>query len=266
MKKSILIITTINDTSLPLFLTQEIRDSIDVRFCFFHEPVTSLLDALTSQSYTFIYIRDPFNAPFDANDIRKKIESILTNQGRGIMIDNITASEDIFLEDKWIQYQRFSAFMPETALLKRRDSFTPGTLLAKKRISSRAKGIIFNPEGLPSVLQNNYILQKKVSIEKEYRVYIIMGEIIPTVSLKNPHRERERCIVYGTEKISEPLLFFTKDILIKNQFDFIGLDIVMSKRKYFLLEVNRSCQFMSYFKHTGNNLAETLVKKLLKDR
>jgi hypothetical protein len=82
MKKSILIITTLNDTSLPLFFTREIRDFINVHFCFFHESTTSLLNALTSQSYTFIYIRDPFNAPFDVNDIRKKIESILANQGQ----------------------------------------------------------------------------------------------------------------------------------------------------------------------------------------
>lgn len=264
--RTLLIITTINDLSIPLFLTYEIRNKIGVDFCFFHENTKTIQENLKSNKYNYIYIRDPFNYTFNAKDIERKVNTILANAKNSYIVDNIKSLEDIYFEDKWKQYQLFAQFMPKTAILEKLEDVGKQDLIAKKRISSRAKGIVFHSKSLAGKNLSNYIIQKKVEIIKEYRVYVIFDKIIERAALKRSKTKDSKVAIYDSEKLSPPMIDFVKKIINKNKFDFIGLDIAKSKEKSYLLEINRSCLFNGYFRNTGINLAETFVNGLLKKK
>lgn len=258
-----LIITTVNDLSLPLFLTQKIQKKLKIDFCFFHENTREIKEKLTSNKYNYIYIRDPFNDIFDKKNIEEKLNIIIRNQKDSNIVDNLKKIGDIYLEDKWRQYQLFSEFMPKTKILKNIKDVDNTSFIAKKRISSRARGIVFDSKDLIDNKLSDYIVQNKIKIDKEYRIYVIFNEIVKEGMIKSSKTENSRVRIIGAEKISSKMADFVKNIIKKNKFDFIGLDIVQSGDSLYLLEINRSCLFNGYFRITGINLAEMFVDKLL---
>jgi len=70
--KKLLIVTTINDLSVPLFLVNKILTLVDVHFCFFHEEIKIIKNQVKSNEYNFIYIRDPFTFVYNKNDLDSK--------------------------------------------------------------------------------------------------------------------------------------------------------------------------------------------------
>jgi len=264
--KKMLIITTIEDLSIPMFLTQKIQKKLKIDFCFFHENTKEIKEKLTFSNYNYIYIRDPFNYVFDKNNIEEKFNVILSNRKNSYIVDNLKILDDIYFEDKWKQYQVFGEFMPKTRILTNIQDVDNSNLIVKKRISSRAKGIIFNSKDLISNNLSDYIVQRKIKIDKEYRVYVIFNEIIKKASLKSSKTQDSRVKIIGSEKLSATVIDFVKNITKKNKFDFIGLDIAKSGNNLYLLEINRSCLFNGYFSNNQINLAETFIDKLLKKK
>jgi len=179
------------------------------------------------------------------------------------LVDSISSNKDIYFEDKLLQYTQFGEFMPKTKLLSNMDNKIEKDYIIKKRISSRSSGIFFNKKDLLGKCFDDYIVQEKILIEKEYRVYCIFDEILEDVSIKQSKTEFVKTDVVGAEKINLKLKKFVKRIIAKNKFDLIGLDIAFSQGKYFLIEINRSPQFKAFFTQTGINLAESFIKKLL---
>lgn len=260
--QKILIITTVADLSVPLFLTQAIADKIRPDFFFFHESTGALKEKLTANQYQYIYIRDPFNYSFNEPDIKEKIEVILNNRGDTYLVDNIESLDDVYFEDKWHQYQLFSEFMPKTEILENTKDADRENIIVKKRISSRARGIVFGSGKLAGRNPADYIIQEKINIEKEYRIYVIFNDILENASIKNSKTRSSKVSISGVEKISDAVKEFTQMIIKLNKFDFIGLDIAQAGEKLYLLEINRSCLFNGYFKSTKVNLAEIFVDKL----
>lgn len=261
--KKMLIITTVNDLAVPLFLVQRIQKKLQIDFCFFHETTNIIKEKIISNNYRYIYIRDPFNYVFDKDNIKEKFDIIMSNSKNGHIIDNLSELNDIYLEDKWKQYQLFSKFMPKTRVLTSSEEADDDNFITKKRISSRAKGIVFNSKGLKNDNLSDYIIQNKIKIEKEYRIYVIFNEILEEALLKRPKTQSSRVKVIGREKLPATIIDFVKNIIKKNKFDFIGLDIAKQGDNLYLLEVNRSCLFNGYFSTTGINLAELFIDKLL---
>lgn len=256
--KKLLIITTINDLSIPLFLTPQVKERISVDIFFYKQ------DFKIDQFYDYIYFRDPFtDEEFNLPELEEKVGKILVQNNKSYIIDSIKSFADILFEDKWVQYQLFSKFMPSTELLTNREKVDDPQYITKKRISSRAKGIVFNQSGLQGDL-SSYVIQKKLEIKKEYRIYVIFGEIIKTAALKTPKTESSKTKVYDVQEISPALEEFVQQVTKQNKFDFIGLDIAETNKGYFLLEVNRSCLFNKYFSETNINLATVFIDKLLK--
>ncbi len=262
--KKMLIISTIKDLSIPLFLTQKIQKKINVDFCFFHESTDEIKKKLVANNYNYIYIRDPFNYVYDKGNIEEKFNVILNNRKKSYLVDNLKILDDIYFEDKWKQYQLFEEFMPKTKLLTNTKDVDNSRLITKQRISSRAKGIVFNSKDMVSDNLSDYIIQKKIKIDEEYRVYVIFNKIIKEASLKSPKTQHSKVKVIGYKKISTKITNFVNNIIKQNKFDFIGLDIAKSKNNLYLLEVNRSCLFNGYFSNNQINLAETFIDKLLK--
>lgn len=259
--KKMLIITSVNDLSIPLFLTQNIQKNIDVDFYFFYEGVDDLKKKMLSNEYNYIYIGYAFREI--AGDILEDLFSaVLDCAKNAYIIDGLQDIEDLYFEDKWKQYQIFSEFMPETALLKDITDADKSEHITKERISGRAEGVYFNSENLDKDSLEKYIYQKMIDVEKEYRIYVICDEIIDTATIKSPKTLNSKVKVIGTEKISPAIKKFVEKIIKKNTFDFIGLDIAKAENDLFLIEVNRACLFNAHFKYTGVNLAETLIDKI----
>jgi len=92
--------------------------------------------------YKIVYFRDPFN---DANyqPDENAINSLIGRFSQARSIDGIRTFGDIYsFEDKWNQAQIYGELGPKT-FLPSVCEFVPGRMLAKKRISQRAKDILF---------------------------------------------------------------------------------------------------------------------------
>lgn len=265
--KKLLIITTINDLSIPLFLVNEVSNLIDVKFCFFHESLSIIKNKIESTNFDCIYIRDPFTGPYNENDLKNKLNFIINNSPKTYLIDNVKSPEDVYFEDKWFQYRIFSRYMLPTYLLSDlEDNKKNLNYIIKKRISSRSKGIVFNKEAIPEKNVNDYIIQEKIDIEKEYRVYVIFNEIIETVGIKSSKTDNSKAKVINAEKINRRLKEFVQKIIVNNKFDLLGLDVALAQDQYYLIEINRSPQFIKFYTQTQINIAEFFVKKLLEKR
>jgi glutathione synthase/RimK-type ligase-like ATP-grasp enzyme len=193
----------------------------------------------------------------------KKKMALFPGEGeKRYKIDSITSMDDILLEDKWKQYELFSSFMPKTELLQQITDADKPNHITKKRISSRSTGIFFQSKDLIEE-PSSYIIQEKVEIMVEYRVYMIFGEIMPMVALKSSKTPHKKVAIYKTEHISDSLREFTYQLGERIPFDVVGLDVAKTKEGYTLIELNRSCLFDAYFTFTGINLAEVFVNKLL---
>lgn len=262
--KKILFCITYNDYSPPYFLNADIKSKIKPEFLLYEDSNEYIEKYLKSNEFDYIYLRTPFvdENLNDISEIKGKIKIILDNRKGAYIVDNIKTVDDVLFEDKWRQYELLSEFMPETRVM------TDGRIdfnkkLLKLKISSRGKGVFFEvPEGID---YNDYIVQDRVDIENEYRIYSIFDEIVEVVEIKSSKTETAKFKVMGTENISDELYRFVKNIKDKVNFDFAGYDVVRDKEgKYHLLEINMSCLFGAFYRETKINLAERFIGELIK--
>lgn len=264
-KNRILIVTTKDDISLSLFYAPEAAKLIEPYHIFYDSPDGDI-QAILKQDFQFIYFRDPFNDVNLPKIIAKKtFATINNNYPDAYIVDGLTAFEDLFFEDKWKQYVMFRQFMPTTKILQSPETLNFEAGYVKKRISSRSKGIIFNRKSFPSDYNpKDYIYQKKLNIKKEYRVFLIGQEIVLPLALKSPKTPSNSVRVIGYEDTIPPeVAAIAKRVYKTTKFDFMGLDIAHTDKKFYLLEVNRSCQFEGYGRVSPVNLAAFFNKYLL---
>lgn len=263
--KKLLIITTIHDLSIPLFLVHDVISCIAVEFIFFHESIEVIKNKIESSKFDYMYIRDPFTCPYQENDLNNKLKFIIDHKNTSYLIDNIDSIKDVYFEDKLLQYKLLSNFMKKTKIFSEYNNEFDPNYIIKKRISSRGKGIIFNKSDVPKKYSSDYIIQERIPIDKEYRVYVICNEIVDTVSIKSSKTQTTKIKIIHTEEINSELKKFVQKVIVNNKFDLIGLDIAFSQGKYYLIEINRSPQFTAFYTQTETNLAELFVKRLLKN-
>ena len=261
--KKILILTNITDLSIPLYLTQSIQKKIVIDFYFFCEGADGLKYKMMKNKYDYIYIGYPFRET-TRESLGQILDTIIEHKKSALIVDNIKNIDDLYFEDKWLQYKLFSKFMPSTKLLKNiNDADMPG-YITKERISGRAEGVYFNSKELDANNVAKYIFQEAINIKKEYRVYVVCDEIMKIATIKSPKTETTKVSVVGSEEISEDINVFMQKIIATSTFDFVGIDIARGVNgKLYLIEINRACLFNGYFKQTGINLAEILIDKII---
>lgn len=264
--KKLLIITTVNDGSLPLFFLGSIGKKIFLEVCLISDSRQYLLDKISSRSWDYIYLRDPFtDTRVKPTEIVRKIKMILESKGKAYMVDRLENPEDVFFEDKWKQYELLGDLMPNTAISDNAKGLE-GNLIFKKRISSRGRGVCFERADIRGDL-SEYIAQEKLLIQKEYRVIVLFGKVVEMVEEKSPKSQQGKVKVLSAQPISEALLDFSKRVAERLKFDFVGMDVAeIASGEYRLLEVNRSCLFSGFYKFTGINLADKFVDGLLKKK
>jgi len=260
----ILICLTYQDRSAPLWFTGDIKKRAQVDFLLYEESAAYVEEYLKSEDYDYIYLRYPFNgAGLSISDVKARLDLIIKNKKKAYLVDNLKNVDDVFFEDKWRQYQSLSDFIPETKVLQADSQIDFAKYLIKKRISTRGEQVLFK---LPNdIIHEDYIVQKIINVEKEFRVYSIFNKIIDQVVIRSPKTSQTKIKVLRVEKIAKDLHDYTAQIDEKLNYDFTGYDIALDKNnKYYLIEVNRSCLFGGVYKNTKVNLAEKFVDELLK--
>lgn len=218
-----------------------------------------------SDQFDYIYLRDPFNHPnYDKEQTKMTVDNLTSRYNSAYWVDKAKSYEDLLFEDKWRQYQLFKETMPPTSLLDR--LLAEGKII-KKRISARAIGIYFRQSDLPPGHEpNDYIVQPRIDIERELRVYMIGNKIIkPAVYKTSKTPDSKVKIADVANELPAEVTRICESVYVIAGLDFAGLDIAQTPDGCYLLEVNRSCQFKGYQHLTGVNLAVELNKYLVKN-
>lgn len=274
-------ITTKNDLSLDYFVSAAAKYGIQITTLFYKSGEEAISKALYEHMYQFIYFRDPFNEDnYDEVQIRAVVDRIVERYPGAQYIDRAWTFDDLMIEDKWRQYELLSEYMPPTTLLSNEEDFAEGIHIAKERImtsgrssvmakerrSSRAKGVFFRSVDLDET--KHYIIQKRLTIVKEYRVYGIHGVILELAGIRSSKSSTTTVKTIAVEPLPSDLLLFAEGVYRKlPSLQFVGFDIaVTDSGSLVLLEVNRSCQFVGYNKKSGSNLADEFLKGLINEK
>jgi glutathione synthase/RimK-type ligase-like ATP-grasp enzyme len=254
--QKILIATTRRDISLDYFLDTR------VSCVYFDDDFAGFEATLSENQFDVVYIRDPFNNPDDSYaDLKERLDLIVSSQPKAYYVDQANDIDKIYLEDKWNQYLVMKQFMPKTVIAQP-DYFIEGKHIAKKRISSRSRDIIFLATDVP--IQENWIIQEMVPLEEELRVYAVNGTILREASIKMSKTAEKKTKVIGTRQLSEAEYNFVETILKGlPELDLVGLDIAVSKDQLSLIEVNRAPQFKRYNKIIGKNIVADFFNQLV---
>lgn len=207
----------------------------------------TLKDKAPIKDYGAVYFRDPFNDSTLNLDI-VALDNLITQFSAARSIDGIRSYDDmITFEDKWNQAQKYSDFTPKTYLPSQIE-FIKGQHLAKKRISQRAKDILFELDGR---LDDQWIIQELLDIKEELRVYAVFSQVIPQATIK-ASKINGKVKVIGARELNAKEIEFCSRIAEKSGLDFIGIDLaVLEGSDLRLIEVNRSPQFKRFVELYG---------------
>lgn len=262
MKRSrLLVVTTTEDISLPLFFSHTIQKQYIIHVILINSFLEDT-DYLSDISTDYLYIRDVFNDnKLNTELMADRFNEVVNNISYKKSIDSIKKLPDILIEDKWIQYQQFKKYMPLTWLESNKSKYSEvNDIIIKKRISSRSKDIYFNTQGIEESQLRNFIFQEKIIPVKEYRINCIRKRIMPDILVKSNKALTGKTKVIGCEKISNRLENYAAQIIENTSLDLAGLDILEDiTGKYYLLEINRSPQILNFYKQTAVNLFEELL-------
>lgn len=261
--KKILIVTTNKDSSLPNLRAAALRMDFQVEAVYYDDPLNELTLVAENTQFDYVYFRDPFNVGTFATDvIRRAVAKIYQLQPTAQYIDNTKTYDDILIEDKWLQYQRLSQFMPHTELLLAAEQFKDGRHIAKERLSSRARGIVFTKAAIkPSA---DYVIQELQDVQCEYRVYGVHDRIVPMAALRSSKTADSKVKLTSVERLPDHLQNFAETVYHQlPELQLIGLDIIETvSGQVYLIEVNRSCQFSRYQQESGTNVAQLFFEGL----
>lgn len=219
-------------------------------------------------AYETVYIRSHFAKPSTLPQVFKTEIETIVSQVRELnlqvrFIDAMDTVESIVkFEDKWHQYELFSATMPHTELFNSGSEESNFTVpIYKNRLSSRGRGVTWDKnEALDS--DGNWIIQESLDIAEELRVYALFNEIYPVAAVRQSKTDTQGVKVIDSRELGEDELLFAKKVSeCAPHLDIIGLDIVRTTEgRLFLLEVNRSPGFAKFQDVTDVNLADILYQ------
>lgn len=260
-KPRLLVVVPDSDLSIELFFTDNCRARMDIESIPYKEAMFS-----ADRDWDFIYIRGSgFQSELEDKEVINSLEHILQNKGKAYMVDGLHTFSDLLLEDKWRQFKIFADVMPTTKVIDSFETINIENLIIKKRISGRSRDIHFDLASLPEdAMPRDYIIQERLNIQIEYRVFMIGGQIILPLEIKSSKTETNKNKVIGTEKTaSKEIKDICRLVSDRLKYDLVGLDIVKVGDQFYLLEANRSPMFVNYLKLSSKNLAESLIDYLL---
>lgn len=219
--------------------------------------------------YKSIYVRSHFSTvELQPQNFRDTITAIVC-QARSLnpnihVIDGMDTVEKIVgFEDKWNQYQIYSDFMPQTRVLNTHIDSNNHKFIYKKRLSSRGLGVTTNLSEVTGLV-NEWIVQEKLDIDEEVRIYVIRGKVYPMGAVRSSMTTNQKTISVNARELNNDEISFASAIGQRsNELDMIGLDVARtSDGTLQLMEANRSPGFGAFAELTGVNLADVLYDDL----
>jgi glutathione synthase/RimK-type ligase-like ATP-grasp enzyme len=216
--------------------------------------------------YDTIYIRSHFGQPSALpQNFRTEIDILVSlakqeNPDIQCIDDADTIDKIVACEDKWIQYQTYSKFMPRTQLLDNEsNSSNFDRPIYKNRLSSRGNGVTWDIEKVTGPRQD-WIIQESIDIAEELRIYVIRGTVYPIGAVRQSMTSERHAQAVDSRRLTQDEIDFSSEISKLNEnMDFVGLDIARtSDGKLRLMEANRSPGFAAFEKLTNVNLASLL--------
>ena len=254
--KRLLVVTTPADLSLELLVGAAASLGMQAKVIFFGESAQDP----ARQRFDIVYVRDPFNTRnYDLYSIQQLLEMLARTQSDAYFVDHTKTWQDVLFEDKWLQYKRLGQFMPATEILAERTQFEPGRNIIKERLASRSRGLHFNLED--RMLDGNFIVQPLLHLEREYRVFVVRGQVLDVASLRSSKTPEQKLRTLKVVDIPADVRNFAERVSKElPEFDLLGLDIAeLPDGQLVLIEANRSCQFKKFAELSGINPAAELL-------
>lgn len=254
----LLIVTTRADISLDLLVAGFMSAGFKTRVVHYDAVAPAL-----EQPWDVVYFRDPFNdSRLPRETVQDAVKLVVERLPNAYYVDGVGSFDAMLLEDKWLQYQLLADYMPLTRVLA--DITFPPHSFIKKRISSRAKGVIWSVEDIPTGdVPADYIVQPRLTIVKELRVFMVGGEIVLPVAIRSSKTPGQKVRLLTVETALDPAAeAICHAAHLAMPYDFAGIDLAWDGKRYYLIEVNRSCQFKGYQRVAQSNIAERLGRSL----
>ncbi len=170
------------------------------------------------------------------------------------------------------QMKKAGYYVPKTMPLNKADlgklkEFPQGEIVVKSTRGKRGQDLYkCDRDNLKNLIpklkeDERYIVQEFVRIEKEYRVFVIGGMVYGTYSKQS--RDWRHNVSLGAKVVEEELGENEEMVALKafelSGNDIAGIDLAVTPKGLFVLEVNRSPGFKGFEEATGKNAAGEIV-------
>ena len=215
--------------------------------------------------YKSIYVRSHFSkAELQPQNFQDTITAIVSrakslNPNIHVVDGMDTVEKIIGFEDKWNQYQIYSEFMPQTEVLNTLNDSNDQEFIYKKRLSSRGLGVTADLSEVTGP-ENEWIVQEKLDIDEEIRVYVIRGKVYPKGAVRRSMAANQMTQSISVRELTNDEIAFASAVGQRsNALNMIGLDVARtSDGTLQLMEANRSPGFGAFAELTQVNLADVL--------
>lgn len=262
------IITTKKDVSiidLQNLITAEIIDYLDISV-----KGDRLLKKGEYFNPEFLLLRDPRFE--DTSHNLEIFDWIINHMSQKVLLDVMCIKENPHFEDKKWQARALSSLkipIPETVFHIMDIGRLTYPIIAKRRYSSRGTGnyVVSHPGKLfdvPGINNQDFIFQKFISFDSDYRVQILGEEIIWIARRVLQLHEYGRTGVTVVQKVNiQDLQSDIKEACLKIadrwSADFLGIDVIVKGSSFFVLEVNLFPQFKSNLGVDNNQTIQKLA-------
>lgn len=270
---SLFIFTTPKDFSTDLILKEARKQSLDCSVIYYSNIKRKNKLLFDKNKPVLVGKKDNIllRDPYQGGNFSLKMRKILKEYYQCVLLDRRCFKKHPQYEDKLFQakfFRKNKISAPETYFLKQIAKIKAFPIVAKRRISSRGKGnfLINNRSELNNFLkrqkQKDFVLQGYKKIDRDYRVLIFKNKILGTVS-RIVSFKKDKTIKVRVEKEDNGLPECIKQDALRTSkklgSDFVGIDLIFSRGKYYLLEANLAPQFKSFTRVTGINVAKRII-------
>lgn len=262
----LLIVTTPFDHSLKRITEEAKKKGHSVRVVMYAE-VDKEVSFQHLASYDYCIARDPYWGS-DYSSLVPILSSLFTT---GNFLDQRTHTLFPSYEDKVFQHQLFSPVPRYWTFAKKTAINLPFPIVAKKRISSRTRGVyvLENKQVLNKLLEEHSLddlfFEELIAVEHDLRVVVLNNTILCAVK-RTPYLKTKNSFtsyglkVSGKIRVTERICSLATQTAKAIQADFCGVDIVLDKNNTpYILECNLAPQFISTERESKVNIARHLI-------
>jgi len=256
----LIMLTTAKDFSAKLIAEEAKKISLDYCIIFYK----NIKKKIHIKKESKIILRDPYQG----GDYSRKMKQILSKYYSQVILDKKCFRKFSQYEDKLFQVKFFQKNKVSVPPIFSAKKIYACPIVIKKRISSRGKGnwLIESQEEQDSFFKKNqlkdYIIQKFEKPEKDFRILILNNKILGIVSRRIKYKRDKTIkvkVLKGKARLPQKIKTESLRLAQKLGADFVGIDVIYSKKKYYFIEANLAPQFKGFARATGINVAKKII-------